>query len=242
MSYLDHDGLAYFWGKVKAKLGALAWKSTVAKSDLAQAVQTSLGKADSALQSYTESDPTVPSWAKAANKPSYTYSEVGAAAASHTHTKSQITDFPASSIDPTDPATEGYVKLGVLTTKSQSFTVPAIPSELLIVAKNISGSDAPTVVFDDDSDNCRVVMGVLRKPTYSGSTSYSVFSFRKSLRLAGLYTYNGGDDGGIYAHVGVSSTSQAWSAELHTFQIEATFKAKLYNTLSRGTMELWYRR
>ena len=32
-------------------------------------------------------------WAKAATKPSYTYSEVGAAAASHTHTTSQITDF-----------------------------------------------------------------------------------------------------------------------------------------------------
>lgn len=45
------------------------------------------------LTSYTETDPTVPAWAKAATKPIYTASEVGAAAASHTHTKSQITDF-----------------------------------------------------------------------------------------------------------------------------------------------------
>ena len=66
----------------------------IPKTDLATAVQTSLGKADSALQSFTETDPTVPSWAKAETKPSYTYSEVGAAASSHTHTKSQITDFP----------------------------------------------------------------------------------------------------------------------------------------------------
>ena len=29
------------------------------------------------LDSYTETDPTVPSWAKAANKPSYTFSEIG---------------------------------------------------------------------------------------------------------------------------------------------------------------------
>lgn len=50
-------------------------------SDLAAAVQTSLGKADTALQSYTETDPTVPSWAKASSKPSYTASEVGAIAA-----------------------------------------------------------------------------------------------------------------------------------------------------------------
>ena len=88
------------------------------------------------LTSYTETDPTVPAWAKAASKPSYSYSEitntptslknptsitiqgngtslgsydgseaktinltysnVGAAAASHNHTKSQITDFPST--------------------------------------------------------------------------------------------------------------------------------------------------
>lgn len=50
----------------------------IPKSDLAPAVQTSLEKADTALQSYTETDPTVPSWAKAASKPTYTASEVGA--------------------------------------------------------------------------------------------------------------------------------------------------------------------
>lgn len=47
-------------------------------SDLASAVQTSLGKADSALQSFTETDPTVPSWAKQSSKPTYTAQEVGA--------------------------------------------------------------------------------------------------------------------------------------------------------------------
>lgn len=60
-------------------------------TDLASAVQTSLGKADTALQSYTETDPTVPSWAKASSKPTYTASEVGAAAASHEHAAGDIT-------------------------------------------------------------------------------------------------------------------------------------------------------
>ena len=50
----------------------------IPKTDLASAVQTSLGKADTALQSFTESDPTVPAWAKQASKPTYTASEVGA--------------------------------------------------------------------------------------------------------------------------------------------------------------------
>ena len=48
----------------------------IPSADLSSAVQTSLGKADTAIQ--TETDPTVPSWAKASSKPSYTASEVGA--------------------------------------------------------------------------------------------------------------------------------------------------------------------
>lgn len=74
------EKLSILFGKIAkwfADLGSLAFKSTVAKSDLASDVQTSLGKADSALQSYTESDPTVPAWAKAKTKPSYSKSEVG---------------------------------------------------------------------------------------------------------------------------------------------------------------------
>lgn len=45
-------------------------------ADLASSVQTSLGLADTALQSFTETDPTVPAWAKASTKPSYSYSEI----------------------------------------------------------------------------------------------------------------------------------------------------------------------
>ena len=50
----------------------------IPKTDLAADVQTSLGKADTALQDFEESDPTVPSWAKQSTKPSYTAQEVGA--------------------------------------------------------------------------------------------------------------------------------------------------------------------
>ena len=60
---------------------ALAGKGTyskpqngIPKTDLENAVQTSLGLADSALQS--ETDPTVPTWAKQTNKPTYSYSEI----------------------------------------------------------------------------------------------------------------------------------------------------------------------
>lgn len=58
--------------------GTCAFKSMILKEDLAPSVKSSLEKADSALQSYTESDPTVPDWAKSPTKPSYTASEIGA--------------------------------------------------------------------------------------------------------------------------------------------------------------------
>lgn len=75
------ETLAVIMGKLAknfADLGALAYKDGVAADDLDAAVRASLAKADTALQSFTETDPTVPAWAKAAAKPAYTAAEVGA--------------------------------------------------------------------------------------------------------------------------------------------------------------------
>ncbi len=75
------ETLAVIMGKLAknfAGLGELAYKGTVAAGDLDEAVRASLARADSALQSFTETDPTVPAWAKAAEKPAYTATEVGA--------------------------------------------------------------------------------------------------------------------------------------------------------------------
>lgn len=58
--------------------GTCAFKSIILKEDLAPSVKSSLEKADSALQFYTETDPTVPDWAKNPIKPSYTPGEIGA--------------------------------------------------------------------------------------------------------------------------------------------------------------------
>lgn len=53
-------------GLVRAKVNSKYTKPSggIPKSDLAQAVQASLDKADTALQSFTETDPTVQTWAK----------------------------------------------------------------------------------------------------------------------------------------------------------------------------------
>ena len=90
------DTLAVIMGKLAknfADLGALAYKDGIAADDLDAAIKASLAKADSALQSYTETDPTVPAWAKEANKPTYTAAEVGAIPAADADTFAKKSDL-----------------------------------------------------------------------------------------------------------------------------------------------------
>ena len=84
LPYVDQNGLVRVWSKVKeyvqTAISGLYTKPLdgIPSTDMTTEVQTSLGKADTALQSFTETDPTVPAWAKAAEKPTYTAEEVGA--------------------------------------------------------------------------------------------------------------------------------------------------------------------
>lgn len=124
------EKLSVLFGKIAkwfADLGALAFKSTVAKSDLASDVQKSLGKADSALQSYTESDPTVPAWAKAKTKPTYTKSEVGLANVDN------VKQYSASN-PPPYPVTSVNGKTGAVTVPTVS-----VPSTSALLKGNGSG-------------------------------------------------------------------------------------------------------
>ena len=67
------------------------------------------------LTSFTETDPTVPAWAKAESKPSYTASEVGAAPASHTSdstvhvTSEEKSTWNAKADAPFKPAGKSYL-------------------------------------------------------------------------------------------------------------------------------------
>lgn len=124
------EKLSVLFGKIAkwfADLGSLAFKSTVAKSDLASDVQTSLGKADSALQSYTETDPTVPAWAKAETKPSYSKSEVGLGKVDN------VKQYSASN-PPPYPVTSVNGKTGAVTVN-----VPTVPSTTSLIKGDGSG-------------------------------------------------------------------------------------------------------
>lgn len=120
---------------------ALAGKGTyskpqngIPKTDLENAVQTSLGLADSALQS--ETDPTVPSWAKQTNKPSYTQDEVGDGTTYKRVNQTEKDTWnakgtyskPSSGIPKSDLASAVQTSLEKADSALQSETDPTVPS------------------------------------------------------------------------------------------------------------------
>ncbi|MDE6591010.1 MAG: hypothetical protein K2K53_11850 [Oscillospiraceae bacterium] len=90
------ETLAVIMGRLAknfADLGALAYRDGIGKDDLDAAIRASLAKADTALQSFTETDPTVPAWAKEPSKPTYTAAEVGAIPAAQADTFARKSDL-----------------------------------------------------------------------------------------------------------------------------------------------------
>ena len=141
------EKLSTMFGKIYryfADLGSLAFKSTVAKSDLAEDVQTSLGKADTAMQSYTETDPTVPSWAKAEKKPTYTASEVGAVPTSRkVNGKALSNDITLGAVYTATLTAAGWVTSGAWKTQTVSVTgLKASYNAAPFVDVALSGTDA----------------------------------------------------------------------------------------------------
>ncbi len=159
------EKLSVLFGKIAkwfADLGALAFKSTVAKSDLASDVQTSLGKADSALQSYTESDPTVPEWAKAKTKPSYSKSEVGLGNVDNV--KQYSKDNP-----PPYPVTSVNGKTGAVTVPTVS-----VPSTSALLKGNGSGGLAAAVAGSDYIASGNIVKQTLVASETTPTENYAI--------------------------------------------------------------------
>ena len=131
MAIVSGENLETIAGKILKYMndfGSLAYKTTITKTDLAKEVTDSLEKADTALQSFTESDPTVPAWAKASLKPTYTASEVGALAL--------------------DDAEQYYAKKSDLT-KVYKFQGSVATYADLLALTNVSANDVYNVVESD---------------------------------------------------------------------------------------------
>lgn len=159
------EKLSVLFGKIAkwfADLGSLAFKSTVAKSDLASDVQVSLGKADSALQSYTETDPTVPEWAKAKTKPSYSKSEVGLGNVEN------VKQYSASN-PPPYPVTSVNGKTGAVTV-----SVPTVPSTTAILKGNGSGGIVAAARGSDYIASGNIVKQTLVKVETTPTENYAI--------------------------------------------------------------------
>ena len=141
------EKLASMFGKIYryfADLKALAFKASVEKADLAEDVQTSLGKADTAMQSYTETDPTVPDWAKAEKKPTYTASEVGAVPTSReVNGKALSDDITLGAVYTATLTAAGWATSGAWKTQTVSVTgLKASYNAAPFVDVALSGTDA----------------------------------------------------------------------------------------------------
>ncbi len=127
-----------------ADLKALAFKASVEKEDLAEDVQTSLGKADTAMQSYTETDPNVPDWAKEEKKPTYTASEVGAVPTSRkVNGKALSADITLGAVYTATLTAAGWATSGAWKTQTVSVTgLKASYNAAPFVDVSLSGTDA----------------------------------------------------------------------------------------------------
>ena len=147
--------LATTLGRIKkwfADLGTLAFKSEVAKTDLASGVRASLDLADSALQSYTETDPTVPSWAKASSKPSYTASEVGAVPTTRTVNGKALSDNIALTYSDVGAAASGHSHSDYVPT-TRTVNGKALSANISLSATDVgalpSSTSVPVINYGD---------------------------------------------------------------------------------------------
>ena len=140
------EKLSVLFGKIAkwlSDLGSLAFKSTVAKTDLASDVQTSLGKADSALQSVTKSDvglgnvDNVKQYSSS-NPPPYPVTSVNGQTGDVTvQSGSETNSYTATLLSSGWAADGGYQKQTVTVTGLKA-SYPVAP----VVDAQLSGTDA----------------------------------------------------------------------------------------------------
>ena len=120
------------------------------------------------LTSFTETDPTVPAWAKKSTKPSYTASEVGADASGTAESK--VSQHNASTTSHADIRSE--------LSEYQSLTLGVHSDGKIYLFKNGSpvgsgveaGSDGDVIGYIDSNKNI-VLKGTLNEDVYIRSTS-----------------------------------------------------------------------
>jgi hypothetical protein len=123
--------------------------SDIAHSDIRDAIPTKVSELENDsgyLKSYVETDPTVPSWAKATNKPSYTADEIGARPNTWTPTAADV------------GASEKAKKLVVTLTPEEWNTEEALTTGAAGTSSSTSTTSS-SATYQDVSDTSIVVNG-----------------------------------------------------------------------------------
>ena len=154
------EKLSVLFGKIAkwfADLGSLAFKSTVAKSDLASDVQTSLGKADSALQSAPVTSVNSKTGAVSLSK-----SDVGLGNVDN------VKQYSASN-PPPYPVTSVNGKTGAVTV-----SVPTVPSTTKPIKGDGSGGLAAAVAGSDYIASGNIVKQTLVASETTPTENYAI--------------------------------------------------------------------
>lgn len=155
-------------------------------------------KLNSALQSYTESDPTVPAWAKASSKPSYTASEVGAVPTTRTVNGKALSGnimLSASDVKALPDTTTIPTTLAGLTEDATHRVVTDAEKTAWNAKSNFSGSyndltNKPTIPSIDGLATVEYVDAAVTNKEFilNSSTEGSVKKFRVTVDDTGVLT------------------------------------------------------
>lgn len=144
-------------------------------------------------------------------------------------------------IDTSDPSTEGYVKVGNLTISYIKYTIPKIPSEIMIVVKNASSSGNNVELYcnvGDSSDSTDATTIQLITDASGDKWDYSGISFRKSFFAQCYDTPGCGYYGWMEPAI---SQNSYYKWEWKTFCcLNGSLYARI-NTSYIGIVELWYK-
>lgn len=218
--WIENDNTKQSYIKNKPVLGTIVSKNVASAVDTSDNIPTSnliksFVENKGYITEYTETDPTVPSWAKQSTKPTYTASEVGAIASSLKGSNNGVAELDANGKVPStqlpsyvDDVIEGYLYNGRFYEDSAHTT--EISGESGKIYVNVSTNKTyrwSGTTFSVISDT--IALGETSSTAYRGDrgkTAYDHASAKGSAFSSGLYKITTNAEGHVTAATAVKKS------------------------------------